>query len=257
MYTIMFAQTEELYSEDRLGCVVEIKTKMFKVFTDDLIPGLIDLRDRNIPGSAEAIIHVYDVIDRRCEFITPSCTNVLRSVELPPEDVRVMIIGQDPYPAYGAATGLAFSIDEQVGATGSGKSVYRMAMEIYRSEGYDIPKTLSGNLDHWQDQGVMLLNAALTTQTGMINAHSAYWRSCVRGIIFDYIQSNHDIIVLCLGAKAKKLVGDIEIKHVFYSQHPNAPNTKLIGSNVFVDINDLLWENEIDWRLMEDIDTPF
>ncbi len=225
---------------------------MLNIYSDDLIPELITLRDRTIPDNVIAITHTYNCIPG--VYKTPSLQDALRCVELHPEQVKVIIIGQDPYPTYGAATGLAFSINKQVGPKGAGKSIYNMAVEIYRCIGYDVPENISGNLDHWQQQGVMLLNSALSTGVGEVGSHIGYWRSCVRGIVFDYIQSNRNIVVLCLGAKARNLVKnmDIDKKKILYKQHPNARNCNIQGSDVFLKVNELIRGHAIDWRLHEE-----
>lgn len=215
----------------------------------EITDSLHALKNKHIPTHRDVIKHVYNSIP--CVYKTPSLDRVLRCVELPPERTRVMIIGQDPYPQDGAATGLAFSIDIEVKEKGPGQSVYKLAKEIYRCINFPIPARLSGNLDHWQRSGVMLLNSALTTMINKVDVHGGYWRSCVRGIIYNYIQKNPDIVVLCLGSKARSIVKFMDIPKIIYMDHPNKPGSNIFGSDVFIRVNDMIQGMPIDWRLNE------
>lgn len=221
---------------------------MLDVVNGNLIQSIIDHRNRPKLTSQDIITSIYYSIPD--QNITPSLDKVLRCIQIPPERAKVIIIGQDPYPGDGVATGLAFSHDGLVRSNGSGKSIYYIAKEIYRSAGLDLPNNLSGNLDHWQAQGVVLLNSALTTTIGKIGRHYNYWRDCVRAIIQEYLTVNPRIVVLCLGTVAKQLVESMKIEVIFYTQHPNAPNTKLVGSDVFRKINEVLGPSYIDWGFL-------
>jgi uracil-DNA glycosylase len=224
---------------------------MLRITEGRLAEDLIALQKVESISLVERITQTYNNID--CLAKTPSLPYVLRCVELQPDQVRVMIIGQDPYPAYGAATGLAFSINRFVSEKSSGQSVYKLAQEIYRSMGYPLPDKVSGNLDHWQAQGVMLLNSALTTKTGDCGSHIEEWRTCVHEIVTDYVRLNSNIIVVCLGARARDLIRGINIRKVICKDHPNARPSNIQGSDLFIEINTLLGDYAIDWRLTEEI----
>lgn len=104
-------------------------------------------------------------------YETTSCTpqkeNIFKALETTPyEQVKVVILGQDPYPKANAATGLVFSVSDQCPIQPSLRNIFQ---ELRNEFGYPIPNTT--DLTPWAKQGVLLLNTVLTNETGKIGAH--------------------------------------------------------------------------------------
>ena len=99
--------------------------------------------------------------------VLPSPSNVLRAFRQPLADVRVLIVGQDPYPTPGHAVGLSFAVD---GAT---RPIPRSLANIYKELDADLglPPRIHGDLSRWADQGVLLLNRVLSVRAGAAGSH--------------------------------------------------------------------------------------
>jgi uracil-DNA glycosylase len=97
----------------------------------------------------------------------PAGANILRAFQQPFDEVRVLLVGQDPYPTPGMAIGLSFAVDPQV------RNLPGSLINIYREMGQDLgcPPPSNGDLTLWTQQGVLLLNRALTTAPGKPAAH--------------------------------------------------------------------------------------
>jgi uracil-DNA glycosylase len=101
--------------------------------------------------------------------ITPPPALVMRAFQEPFESVKVLLIGQDPYPTKDVACGLAFAVSD---TSKQPQSLKNLMKELAT----DLPKVSnSGRLDRWSSQGVMLLNSALTTTIGAPGAHAKIW----------------------------------------------------------------------------------
>ncbi len=111
--------------------------------------------------------------------LAPTPENVFRAFVLtPPEKIRVVLVGQDPYPAAGEACGLAFS--------SNGKKIPHSLRAIYKcliqnKLMVDMPR--NGDVSHWAKQGVLLLNTALTTTVGTSGAHVSIWKPYIDNIV--------------------------------------------------------------------------
>ena len=164
------------------------------------------------------------------------------------EDVKVVIIGQDPYHDIGQANGLCFSVVEGVKHPPSLKNIFK---EIESDLGISIPE--SGNLKRWARQGVLLLNATLTVRAHEAGSHQKKgWEEFTDAVI-QYISDNkQDVIFLLWGGfskkKGKKI--DREKHHVLESGHPSplsANRGYWFGNKHFSKTNELLGDRKIDW----------
>lgn len=137
----------------------------------------------------------------------------------PFEDVKVVIIGQDPYHGFGQANGLCFSVNDNIPYPPSLLNIFK---EIEVDLGQSIPK--SGNLDRWAKQGVLLLNATLTVREGNAGSHqNKGWEHFTDKIIDIISKENNQIVFLLWGGFAKKKGAKIDrAKHfVLESGHPS------------------------------------
>lgn len=180
----------------------------------------------------------------------PPKNQIFRALELTPfEEVRVVIIGQDPYHNDGQANGLCFSVSEQVAAPPSLKNIFtelKSDLGIERS---------AKELDDWAKQGVLLLNATLTVQAHKPNSHKDLGWETFTDFIIREISGRRDQVVFVLwGAFAqKKSVLIDESRHlVIKSAHPSPFSVYrgFYGSKPFSRINNYLsaaGQPEIQW----------
>ena len=168
-------------------------------------------------------------------------------------DVKVVILGQDPYHEKGQAHGLAFSTPEGRPIPRSLKNIFK---EINQEYGYPIPK--SGCLENWAKQGVFLLNTVLTVEEGNANSHSdCGWQIFTDNVIKILNNQTKQIVFLLWGKKAeKKKVLISNSNHlVLITSHPSPFSARrgFFGSNHFKLANEFLKEkrnDEIDWKLI-------
>ncbi len=168
-------------------------------------------------------------------------------------DVKVVILGQDPYHEKGQAHGLAFSTPEGRPIPRSLKNIFK---EINQEYGYPIPK--SGCLENWAKQGVFLLNTVLTVEEGNANSHSdCGWQIFTDNVIKILNNQTKPIVFLLWGKQAeKKKVLISNSNHlVLITSHPSPFSARrgFFGSNHFKLANEFLKEkrnDEIDWKLI-------
>ena len=131
----------------------------------------------------------------------------------PPDKLRVVILGQDPYINLDQAMGLAFSVPSELPLPPSLKNIYKK-LNIKHS---------NGDLSHWSKQGVLLLNTTLTVRAKQSNSHSKYWRNITDAII-SYISKHFENIVFMLWgthAYKKKDLIDSNKHYILISSHPS------------------------------------
>ncbi|MEP6842185.1 MAG: uracil-DNA glycosylase [Pseudolysinimonas sp.] len=181
----------------------------------------------------------------------PAGRNVLRAFTAPLADVKVLIVGQDPYPTPGHAVGLSFSVAPSV------RPVPRSLQNIYRELGTDlgVAPPPNGDLTPWTRQGVMLLNRVLTVQSGISGSHrGAGWEAITEHAIRTLVARGGPLVAVLWGRDAgtlRPLLGDIPI---IASAHPSplSANAGFFGSRPFSRANELLVEagaSPVDWSL--------
>ncbi|MBS1487002.1 MAG: uracil-DNA glycosylase [Bacteroidetes bacterium] len=168
----------------------------------------------------------------------------------PFEEVRVVIIGQDPYHGPGQANGLCFSVRDGVRQPPSLVNIFK---ELLRDTGKPIPP--SGDLDRWAQQGVLLLNATLTVRASTPGSHqNKGWETFTDAVIKMLSDEKEDLVFLLWGAYAQKK-GEVinRSKHlVLMSAHPSpfSADRGFFGNKHFSKTNDYLRSKglkEIDW----------
>jgi uracil-DNA glycosylase len=181
------------------------------------------------------------------ESLTPPQNQVMRAFQLPVQEVRVLLLGQDPYPTEAMACGLAFANSP---GTKTPQSLKNMMKELES----DIPSaSAQGNLASWSDQGVLLLNSALTTVVGVSGAHQEIWKKFILEVISSLDQASFGrLVCLSLGAEARKLSELIRLGEVVYAPHPSplSAHRGFFGSKIYSRVNQALIERAlepIDW----------
>jgi uracil-DNA glycosylase len=176
--------------------------------------------------------------------------NALNSTPL--DKVKVVILGQDPYPTPGHAHGLCFSVMPEV------KPIPKSLVNIFQELKDDLgTQNQKGNLQAWADQGVLLLNSVLTVESGQANSHQGKgWEAFTDKIISVINAQERPIIFVLWGAYAQKKGAVIdESRHmVIRSPHPSPLSAYrgFFGSRPFSTINGFLKEQghaEIDWSV--------
>lgn len=181
----------------------------------------------------------------------PSGANVLRAFTQPFDRVKVLIVGQDPYPTPGHAVGLSFSVAPEV------RPVPRSLANIYReySDDLGLPTPPNGDLTPWSAQGVLLLNRVLTVQPGQPASHRGKgWESVTEQAIRALVARTAPLVAILWGRDAATLepmLGDVP---TVKSAHPSplSASRGFFGSRPFSRANALLADqggNPVDWRL--------
>jgi len=156
-------------------------------------------------------------------------------------NLKVVIIGQDPYHGAGQANGLCFSVNNNMKHPPSLVNIFK---ELESSTGLAYPK--SGNLMHWANQGVLLLNATLTVRAGSAGSHQKQgWETFTNHVISTISNKKEDVIFLLWGGYAKNKAKLIDTtKHVvLQTGHPSplsANRGYWFGNNHFKTVNNLL-----------------
>lgn len=181
----------------------------------------------------------------------PAGQNVLRAFSRPLADVRVLIVGQDPYPTPGHAVGLSFSVGRDV------TPLPRSLMNIYRELHADlgIEPARHGDLTAWFEQGVLLLNRVLTVRPGAPGSHRGKgWEAVTQCAIEALAARGGPLVAILWGNDARRLgptLGDVPR---IESPHPSplSADRGFFGSRPFSRANAALTAqgaSEIDWRL--------
>lgn len=183
--------------------------------------------------------------------IYPEAKNLFNAFNhCPFEQVKVVILGQDPYHGPGQAHGLAFSVQKGVPFPPSLSNIFK---ELQRD--LDIPFPPHGNLERWADQGVFLLNATLTVKAQQAGSHqNKGWEEFTDAVIRNLAAKRDNIVFMLWGAYARKKAAVIpDGNHLkLYAPHPSplSAHRGFIGCGHFRQTNDYLKEKgigAIDW----------
>jgi uracil-DNA glycosylase len=215
------------------------------------------------PGWARALHPVTDQVAAMGEFLRqeiaaghgylPSGENVLRAFTFPFDDVRVLIVGQDPYPTPGHAVGLSFSVAPDV------RPLPRSLDNIFREYATDLghPAPTSGDLTPWSQRGVMMLNRVLTVRPGTPASHRGKgWEAVTECAIRALVARPQPLVAVLWGRDAATLKPMLTGDHclTIESVHPSplSASRGFFGSRPFSRANQLLAEvgaDPIDWKL--------
>lgn len=182
----------------------------------------------------------------------PSGPNILRALTQPLDGVRVLIVGQDPYPTPGHAVGLSFAVAPDV------KPIPRSLTNIYKELTSDlgVKTPSSGDLTPWTEQGVLLLNRVLTVQLGQPGSHRGkgweeFTAAAIRAI---NDRPDQPVVAILWGKDAQSAADLLDDAPVIASAHPSpmSADRGFFGSRPFSRANELLEElgaDPIDWSL--------
>ena len=181
----------------------------------------------------------------------PAGGHVLRAFEHPLDDVRVLIVGQDPYPTPGHAVGLSFSVAPDV------RPIPRSLQNIYAEMATDLGLSTpsSGDLSPWADRGVLLLNRVLTVRPGSPASHRGRgWESVTAQAISALVHRGGPLVAVLWGRDARSLAPHLGDVPRIESAHPSPLSARsgFFGSRPFSRANELLRQQgaePIDWSL--------
>ncbi|WP_030161874.1 uracil-DNA glycosylase [Streptomyces sp. NRRL S-244] len=181
----------------------------------------------------------------------PAGANVLRAFQQPFDEVKVLIVGQDPYPAPGHAMGLSFSVAPDVSPWPP--SLDNIFRELYADLG--VPRPANGDLTPWTRQGVLLLNRALTTAPRKTGGHRGKgWEAVTEQAIRALAARGKPLVSVLWGRDARNLrplLGELPAVESVHPSPMSAANG-FFGSRPFSRTNDLLVHQgaqPVDWRL--------
>lgn len=181
----------------------------------------------------------------------PEGPNVLRAFQQPFDDVRVLIVGQDPYPTPGMAIGLSFAVAPEVRRLPG--SLINIFQELQSDLGLARPS--NGDLTPWTRQGVMLLNRALTTRPNSPGSHrDKGWEEVTERAIRALAERGTPLVSILWGRDARNLRPHLDRFPVIESAHPSprSADRGFFGSRPFSRANDFLTQQgaaPVDWRL--------
>lgn len=210
---------------------------------------------------AEALAPVEPAISAMGDFLRaeiaagrqflPHGDNVLRAFKQPLADVRVLIVGQDPYPTPGHAVGLCFSVDPHVRPLP--KSLVNVYKEMVEDLGVEPPST--GDLTPWTNNGILLLNRVLTVAPGSPASHRGRgWEAITEHAIKVLVSREQPLVAVLWGRDAQSLKPMLGSTPYIESPHPSplSASRGFFGSRPFSRANALLAEqggDPVDWRI--------
>jgi uracil-DNA glycosylase len=212
-------------------------------------------------GWAEALAPVADQIARMGAFLReqvaegkkylPAGENVLRAFQQPFSDVRVLIVGQDPYPTPGHPVGLSFSVAPSV------KRLPGSLVNIFREYSDDLgyPPPSNGDLTPWTERGILLLNRVLTVEPGKPGSHRGKgWEEVTEQAITALARRDKPLVAILWGRDARNLAPLLGRDRCIESAHPSpmSAHNGFFGTRPFSRANQLLQRQDagpVDWKL--------
>nr|WP_269813055.1 uracil-DNA glycosylase [Ornithinimicrobium sediminis] len=219
------------------------------------------MRDLVHPSWADVLAPAEATVARLGDFLRtevaegrgylPPGPHVLRAFQQPLDTVRVLVVGQDPYPTVGHAVGLSFSVAPDVRPLP--RSLANLYAELVEDLGVPMPST--GDLTPWTDRGVLLLNRVLTVRPGAPASHRGKgWEEVTSLAIDALVRRGGPLVAVLWGREARSLAPALGDVPTVQSAHPSPLSARggFFGSRPFSTTNDLLraqGAEPIDWRL--------
>lgn len=213
------------------------------------------------PGWAEPMAPQHATLSQLGDFLRaeqaagrrflPAADRILAAFAQPFDDVRVLLVGQDPYPTPGHPIGLCFSVAPDV------RPVPKSLANVYTEYESDLglPRPSSGDLTPWQRQGIMLLNRVLTVRAGTPASHRGKgWEAFTEQAIRALVARDRPLVAVLWGNDARSLKPLLGDTPVIESAHPSplSASRGFFGSRPFSRVNALLEQSgaaPVDWRL--------
>ena len=212
---------------------------------------------RPVEGQLRSALAFVAAQARNGAHVLPSAGNLLRAFQQPLADVKVLILGQDPYPTPGHAVGLSFAVSRQT------RPIPRSLANIYRElhDDLGLPPRVHGDLTAWTDQGVLLLNRVLSVNAGDAGSHRGKgWEAITTAAVTavanrtDSAGRRSPLVAILWGKDAEGVVPLLEGAPSIVSAHPSplSASRGFFGSKPFSRSNELLLEQgaePVNWEL--------
>ena len=217
---------------------------------------------------------IYELIDKNIDVLTPPPDKVLRFLSMPANKIKVIILGQDPYPQPGIATGRAFEVSnlQSWKIPFRNPSLQNIVRAIYNAYSGELIKysEIRSQLDksftmlkpseiftHWEKQGVLLLNTAFTCKINDSNSHAEIWKEFTQELLAYINTQSPDAYWFLWGNNAKDAVAGLNLKNIIFSYHPSRCNNRnndflYGGHNCFYETKHI-----IDWAAYKKIPNLF
>ena len=188
-------------------------------------------------------------------IIYPKNNNIFNAFELTPfNNVKVVILGQDPYHGFGQAHGLSFSVQKGVAIPPSLKNIYKELV----NDVSDFKTPPHGNLTYWAQQGILMLNSTLTVEANKPGSHqNAGWQNFTQSVIKNISNLKQNVVFILWGkfAQAQAEFIDADKHYIIQSAHPSpfSAHRGFLGSKPFSKTNTYLKQKalqEIDWQIV-------
>lgn len=193
------------------------------------------------------------ITEYKSETIYPKMENIFSALKLTSyKDCKVLILGQDPYHGPNQAHGLAFSVNIGIKTPPSLQNMYK---ELRDELGLYVPN--NGYLVPWAEQGILLLNTALTVRAGAANSHSKVGWEIFTDSIIKYLNDREDPVIFVLwggNARKKKAFINTDRHYILEAAHPSplSAHNGFFGCGHFKKINEMLsslGKKEINWQI--------
>ena len=213
------------------------------------------------PGWATALSDVEPQVHRMGDFLRgeiaagrpylPASKNILRAFTIPFDDIKVLIVGQDPYPTPGHPVGLSFCVAPDV------RPIPRSLTNIYKelTDDLGLPMPANGDLTPWTGQGVMLLNRVLTVRPREPASHRGWgWEAVTQRAIEALVERPEPLVAILWGRPAQSLTPMLGTTPIIASPHPSplSASRGFFGSRPVSRANEELVRmgaQPVDWRL--------
>ena len=194
-------------------------------------------------------------VEYKIKSICPEQSNVFKAFSLCPlKNLKVVFIGQEPYPQKGVATGILFGNNKEISDENLSPSLKVIKEAVVN---FDIPHNciiFDPTLESWAKQGILMLNSALTVELNKVGSHTALWRPFIAKLLKNLSVYDTAIVYVLFGKQAQSFNPYINSRfnHIFEIEHPAyfARNGTKMPSKLFSDINSILkglYNEEIRW----------
>lgn len=195
--------------------------------------------------SSSQMLETYQMLRKEKEkyHIYPAYEDTFNAFKYTPwDDVRVVILGQDPYHTPGMAHGLAFSTLSDSCPPSLRNILKEVENDVY--DGFNIPRSVTHDLTSWAEQGVLLLNTALTVRLGWPGSHLTYWQYFTQYVLEELSKYKTGVVYLLWGAKAQEYKQFINqnTNHILETSHPSPFSARkgFLGCGHFSKTNEIL-----------------
>jgi len=192
-----------------------------------------------LKSSLKELLNVKGSVEEPLDIFPPENCKLF---EMDIKEIRVVILGQDPYYNEGQADGFSFSVPNNQVIPPSLKNIFKEIMLEFPDRNY---KFTSGNLKRWfYDQKIFLLNSALTVES---KKPGTLWSKFTNSVLQLINKQNDKVVFLCMGAYAKNISIKVKSINKVFSAHPSPQNRGFFNSDIFKKTEELLGY-EINWQ---------